>query len=384
MMKQDDFSLLTPELQKLFALFDGQLYLVGGCVRDFLAKKPLKDIDMATPLLPQQAAALLEKEGYRTIPTGLKHGTLTFLTPSGQSIELTTFRTDLQTDGRHATVAFGASLAEDAARRDFTINALYMDRYGHILNPVGGLRDLKKGRIRFIGTARERIKEDALRILRFFRFWGRFAKGKPDQQALAAICDLKGLLCHLSTERKQEELFKILALPNAGSVLGLMEKTGVLPLLLKHRHILALKKLIVREKRAGVVPDVLLRLWVLCQGKPPAFVFSNEQKRMMKILTEAFVQPFETFVQKKAVLYRYGVRAFKARLLLDRKSYPFAAWQFYTRLPVPQFPITAQDIMDHFGVTGADIGLKLRQAEQIWISLGFEREKEVVFAQMSL
>ena len=196
----------------------GEVRFVGGVVRDALLgrlPKKIKDIDMASTLPPVRATAALEAAGLHVIPTGFDHGTVTVRRrgsgPSGTIIELTTLRRDVKTDGRHAKVRFGTDWLEDAKRRDFTINSMSLSPDGGLYDPFGGARDLRAGRVRFVGDARERIQEDYLRILRFFRFYARFGKGrKPDQEAMDAITELSGGLENISGERIAKELFGIL------------------------------------------------------------------------------------------------------------------------------------------------------------------------------
>ncbi|WP_367183013.1 CCA tRNA nucleotidyltransferase, partial [Ferrovibrio sp.] len=204
---------------------------VGGCVRDAILGLRPDDIDLATPETPDVVIKRLQKAKLKAVPTGMAHGTVTAVAPPG-TFQVTTLRRDIATDGRHAEVLFGTDWAEDAQRRDFTINALYADVDGRLHDFTGGRADLAAGIVRFIGDPGRRVAEDYLRVLRFFRFHARFAKGEPDSASLAACAAAKDRLGRLSGERVRDELLKILALPNAAAALRLMEQSGVLQALL--------------------------------------------------------------------------------------------------------------------------------------------------------
>ena len=204
-----------------------EVRFVGGCVRDALAHRPVKDIDLATRDPPEKVIALLEAAGIRAIPTGIAHGTVTAVT-GARHFEITTLRIDVETDGRRAKVAFTDDWAADAARRDFTINAMSCSLAGDIYDPFDGMFDLAQGRIRFVGRAAERIQEDALRLLRFFRFYATFGRPPTDPEALSACRGLAPLVDALSGERVRAELFRILLAPDPASVISLMQGERVL------------------------------------------------------------------------------------------------------------------------------------------------------------
>ncbi len=201
--------------------------LVGGCVRDALLGSAASDIDLATTLRPEAVMEHARRAGLKAVPTGIEHGTITVVTPQ-EPIEVTTLREDVETDGRHAVVRFGGDFAQDAARRDFTINALSLGADGALHDTVGGLDDLRAGRVRFIGEAATRIREDALRILRFFRFHARFAEAEPDRQALAACIAARDAIDGLSRERVRSEFLKLLLAPGCVPVVTLLSGTGLL------------------------------------------------------------------------------------------------------------------------------------------------------------
>ena len=201
--------------------------IVGGAVRNALLQRPVNDIDIATTLAPEAVIARAKKAGFKPVPTGIAHGTVTVVA-NGRPFEVTTLRQDIETDGRHATVRFGRDVAEDARRRDFTINALYADATGAILDPVGGLADIALRRVRFIGDPRLRIREDYLRILRFFRFSADYGEGAFDEAALEAIDHERAGLETLSRERVRAESLKLLAARRAPLALRLMDRLGLL------------------------------------------------------------------------------------------------------------------------------------------------------------
>ena len=206
----------------------GEGRFVGGCVRDALIGRPVADIDIATPMTPQAVVDAVTRAGLKAVPTGIEHGTVTVVS-SGRPYEVTTLRRDVTTDGRRATVAFTEDWAEDAARRDFRLNALYADRTGAVFDPTGeGVADAEAGRIVFVGEPERRIREDYLRILRFFRFRAWFGRGEADGAALAACSALKAGISQLSAERISAELIKLLSAPDPRAAVHLMADTGVL------------------------------------------------------------------------------------------------------------------------------------------------------------
>src|SRR5437588_6868011 len=203
---------------------------VGGCVRDALLGRAIADIDIATPARPEEVIAALEKAGIKPVPTGIEHGTITAVvsTPEPRHFEITTLRRDVETYGRRARVAFNADWAEDAARRDFTINAIYLDPNGTLHDPVGGIADLEAHRVRFVGDPAQRIAEDVLRVLRYYRFEARFGTGTGDAAARAACRAAVPQLPNLSAERVAQELIRLLAVPDPLPALRMMAEDGVL------------------------------------------------------------------------------------------------------------------------------------------------------------
>jgi poly(A) polymerase len=241
----------------------GEARFVGGCVRAAVLGRAVKDIDIATGEPPERVMALLEKAGIKAIPTGLAHGTVTALIDEAR-FEITTLRLDVETDGRHAKVVFTDDWARDAARRDFTINAMFLAPDGALFDPRGGLADLKDGRVRFVGEARARIVEDVLRLLRYFRFFAEYDRPPPDAEALSACKDLAGELPKLSGERVRGELMKLLIAPGAAATLEIMAGEGILPHLLPEARafarLSALSAIEDAPDAPGVSPDSLRRL----------------------------------------------------------------------------------------------------------------------------
>ncbi|MBO7332521.1 MAG: CCA tRNA nucleotidyltransferase [Alphaproteobacteria bacterium] len=353
---------ISDELQKLWDCLP-RTYLVGGVVRDALLNIKSDDIDMATALLPEESISLLRKKGYRVIPTGLSHGTITILLENKEKVELTTFRKDTKSYGRRSEVSFGADVSEDASRRDFTVNALYLTKEGEVLDFFTGLSDLKNGIVRFIGNPYERIKEDCLRILRFFRFYTRFGVGHPDTEALKACAELKNGLDILSAERKKEELFKLLSLPIVQKGLIPMIDTGVLQKLIP----------VNREDLLGIdeIPPVpILRLWFLCRSEKTGLKLSNKEKTFLTKMTKANALPLNTVFhhQKTAFLFGFDVYTGLCAVLGIKPLISEA----------PVFPITASDMIDVFALKGEQIGIFLKKAKEIWIEKGFPLKKELV------
>ena len=262
---QPSFTIAPPEwagdpaLLPVLAALPGAR-MVGGCVRDAIAGRPVHDVDLATPEPPEAVMRALRAAGLKVVPTGLQHGTVTAVS-AGRGYEVTTLRRDVNTDGRHAAVAWTEDWQEDAARRDFTINAMSMGRDGGVWDYFGGAEDLAAGRVRFVGDAAARIAEDYLRVLRFFRFHARYGAGAPDPAALDALRGGVPGLGRLSPERVWSELKRILATPDPRGAVALMVDLGVLPALLPPPLDPGrLDRLVA----AGAPPDPLLRLAALC------------------------------------------------------------------------------------------------------------------------
>lgn len=258
--------LVQPPLERLLASLDGggeETRIVGGAVRNALLGEPVGDIDLATTLSPEEVAQRARAAGLKPVPTGIEHGTMTVVV-DGTAFEVTTLRHDIETDGRRAKVRFGRDFDADARRRDFTINALSLDRAGHLHDPVGGLADLAARRVRFIGDPAIRIREDYLRILRLFRFYAAYGEGPLDAAALAAAIGGRDGLPRLSRERVRAEFLKLLAAPRAPAAVAIMADAGLLGLVTggvaDHGR---LRRAVAAEAERGIPADGVLRLGAL-------------------------------------------------------------------------------------------------------------------------
>ncbi|MES0862058.1 CCA tRNA nucleotidyltransferase [Ruegeria sp. SCPT10] len=348
-----------------------QALFVGGCVRNALLGAPVSDIDIATDAYPERVIELAEKAGLKAIPTGLEHGTITIVcdhTPH----EVTTFRRDVETDGRRAVVAFADTVEEDAARRDFTMNAIYARPDGTVLDPLSGLPDLQARRVRFIGTAENRIREDYLRSLRYFRFhaWYGDADAGFDADALAAIASNLDGLTTLSRERVGAELIKLLGAPDPAPSVAAMRSAGVLSHLLPGADDRALAPLIAIEQAAGAAPDPVRRLAVIATPEDAATLrLSRAQlQRMTRMREEA-----QASTSIEELGYRYGDDGGLHETLL-RCAFFEHPWSEDLRQALhhgaaARFPISAADLIPDF--TGPALGKKLAELEARWIASDF-------------
>ncbi|WP_410217246.1 CCA tRNA nucleotidyltransferase [Paracoccus sp. (in: a-proteobacteria)] len=339
-------------------------WLVGGAVRNALLAEPVDDIDIATDATPEQTVALARAAGLRAVPTGIEHGTVTLIA-KGRGFEVTTFRRDVQTDGRHAIVAFSTNLAEDAARRDFTINALYADRTGAVIDPMNGLPDLEARRLRFVGDPGQRIREDYLRILRFFRFFARYGR-QADARAVAACADHRDGLNGIARERIGTEMKKLLSAPDPGPSMALMAETGVLGLLLPGADPARLSALLAIEDGP---PAWLRRLAALGAHDPAlALRLSRAEGRALDLLAQAAAKHWSL----DEAAYRQGEEFAVDHALLcaaaEGMSLP-AGWRDrIARAATARMPITAADLSP---LQGPDLGRALKAAETAWITSGF-------------
>ncbi|TDK44418.1 CCA tRNA nucleotidyltransferase [Antarcticimicrobium luteum] len=366
--------LTDPATQAVCAALEAggaQALFVGGCVRNALMGVPVSDIDISTDAVPERVIVLAEAAGIKAVPTGIDHGTVT-LVKDGIPHEVTTFRKDVETDGRRAVVAYSTCVNEDAARRDFTMNALYARPDGTVLDPLGGLSDLRARRVRFIGEARDRIREDYLRSLRYFRFhaWYGCDDLGFDPEALAAIADNLDGLSTLSRERVGGELLKLLSAPNPAPAVAAMRSTGALGQVLPGADDRALAVLVHLEGQAGVAPDGLRRLAAL-GGVDVAETLrlSRAQARGLDRLREAAASAMGA----AELGYRLGPAAGRDALLLRcawlDQPWPGAAAAEIDRGAAARFPVTARDLMPDYA--GAALGKRLAQIEAAWIASGF-------------
>ena len=365
------------------ALGPGNARYVGGAVRDTLLGIAVKDIDIATPVEPREVMRRLKAAGIRVIPTGIDHGTVTALLDGGP-VEVTTLRHDVATDGRRATVAFASNWQDDAARRDFTINALYADpATGEISDWFGGLDDLKAGRIRFIGDARERIREDHLRILRYFRFQARFGSQPADPASETACAELAATLKGLSRERVGMEIFNLLALPDPAPTVARMAELGVLVVVLPEGDPRPLAALVAEEQRQNVAPDPLRRLAALLPadadlaGQVAArFRLSGAQKkRLISAAGRSHEIPSPEVDGSKsahALAYRLGMEQALDRLLLTGTDIaPLIGWT------IPIFPLKGGEIVARGVKAGPEVARILQAVEAQWVEEGFPEEERV-------
>lgn len=345
---------------------------VGGAVRDTLLGLPVKDIDMATVLTPEQVIARCAAAAIATVPTGIEHGTVTAVLPLG-SVEITTLRHDVSTDGRRATVAFASDWRDDAARRDFTINALYADPETlEISDYFDGLADLASRRVRFIGHAETRIREDHLRVLRYFRFQARFGSLPPDQEAEQACAALAPMLKGLSRERIGMELLNLLGLPDPAPTLARMAELGVLSVILPEGDPAALARLIAAERIEGAAPDALRRLAALLPADPvlaeqvaSRFRLSSAQKKRLVVAAQRQPQDAEPD-RARPLAYRLGREGTHDRLLLAGASLaPLAGWE------IPVFPLKGGEIVARGVSAGPQVARTLRAVETRWIAEHF-------------
>lgn len=352
-----------------------QAWYVGGCVRNALLEAAASDIDIATDAHPETVLDLAAAAGMRAIPTGVPHGTVT-LVPNGLPVEVTTFRRDVETDGRRAVVAFSGDIAEDAARRDFTMNALYADRDGVVADPLGGLPDLTARSVRFIGDAEARIREDYLRILRFFRFNAWYGEaGALDADGLAACAEFADGLEGLSAERVGAEMTKLCAAPDPAPALAAMERSGVLWRVLPASGAAPVAVLVHLEPEAGLTPDPMLRLAALGgEGMADALRLSRKDATRVETLRSAAEGP-----DPIAVLgYRHGAEmaveiavlraAFMTQLLPDNLEAEAA------RGASRPLPVTASELLADY--QGPALGARLKQIESHWIASDFTATKQ--------
>ena len=350
---------------------------VGGAVRDALLGSAVKDIDMATVLHPEAVMDLLAGAGIRRVPTGIEHGTVTAVLEGGP-VEITTLRHDVSTDGRRATVAFAQDWREDAARRDFTINALYADpASGEIFDWFGGLADLAARRVRFIGDARQRIREDHLRILRYFRFQARFGTRPADEEAESACSELAATLKGLSRERVGAEMMNLLGLPDPSPTVARMAELGVLAVILPEADPEALAALVVAETAGAIAPDPLRRLAALlpadvtlAEQVAARFRLSGAQKKRLALAAARGAASEDAAIctpaGARALAYRLGCDAALDRLLITgADSAPLAHWS------IPVFPLKGGQIVARGVGKGPEVARFLHAVEDRWIAEGF-------------
>jgi poly(A) polymerase len=358
---------------------------VGGCVRDTLLGLPVSDVDLATRLRPDEVIERLRKARIKSVPTGIAHGTVTAVA-EGKPYEVTTLRRDVSTDGRRATIAYTDDWKEDAARRDFTINALSADPgSGEIFDYFGGLADLEARTVRFIGDPLTRIAEDHLRILRFFRFHARFGTGEPDPQGLDACAERANDLMALSRERIADELLKLLALPDPAPTIALMHQRFILrPVLpeIAPEGVERLRRLVLRERESGTPGNPLRRLAALLPEDAEVAAAIAARLRLSKKASKRLVcaasrgagDPADPF----ALAYAIGADEAIDRLLLgDSDLSGIPQLEGWTR---PRFPLGGGDLIGMGLPAGPLVAATLQDVERQWARSGFGGDREAVRA----
>ena len=355
-----------------------QAFLVGGCVRNALLGQPVADIDISTDAMPERVVALAGATGLKAVPTGIEHGTITVVA-EGVGHEITTFRRDVETDGRRAVVAFSTRIEDDAARRDFTMNALYADATGAVVDPMGGLADLWARRVRFVGDADERIREDLLRILRLFRFhaWYGDPEEGLDAEGLAACAANSAGIETLSRERIGHEMRRLLAAPDPSQSVAAMQATGILARVLPGADARALAPLVHLEP--PYAPDWIRRLCVLGgTGHADGLRLSRAEARRAETLAAALAAGESAAV----TAYRHGAEIARDVVLVMAASAgtePPAGWEDrVAQGTTAVFPVASGDLMPVF--SGAALGARLRELEERWIASGFELSREQLLA----
>lgn len=364
-----------PGMERLLAALgeaDGAVRFVGGCVRDQLLGEPSADIDLATIHAPAEVVRRLEAAGIKAVPTGIEHGTITAVSDH-TVVEVTTLRSDVSTDGRRATVAFTDDWREDAARRDFTINALFADPVtGEITDYFGGLDDLDARRVAFIGDPHQRIAEDHLRILRFFRFHARFGTGAPDSDGLAACEAHANSLMALSRERIADELLKLLSLPDPSPTIALMVERGIfVPVLPEFDADSArrLAALVWTSRETGLDPHPIRRLAALVPSDPDVardiaarLKLSNADSRRLVLAETASADG------PRPLAYRRGREEALDRLALADDRAGISAVKDWT---APALPIKGGELIARGVEKGPAVAKTLRGIEEDWIAAGF-------------
>jgi poly(A) polymerase len=355
----------------------GLVRFVGGAVRDSLLGLDVSDVDCATSLPPEESMRRIKAAGIKAVPTGMAHGTITAVLPSGP-IEVTTLRRDISTNGRHAVVAFTDNWHEDAARRDFTINALSAEpSNGAIHDYFGGIADLEHGRVRFIGTPIQRIAEDHLRILRFFRFHARFGKGPPDQAALTACIDRSNDLMALSRERIADELLKLLKVADPGPTIQLMFDSGIFAPILPEidaNGVARLTRLIARETVTGLAGNPLRRLGALLPQNSAIAAGIAQRLKLSRAATRRIEQTAAAAdAPPRALAYLHGVEV--AEDIILRGAVPdaklMAALEALTDWKKPRLPVGGGDLISRGLQPGPRVAATLQAIERRWIDEGF-------------
>ena len=378
-----------PALQRLFATLaaaGGEGRVAGGAVRNALLGEAVTEVDVATTLSPEQVTAACAAAGMKVHPTGIEHGTVTVVVDH-HPFEVTTLRHDVETDGRRATVRFTDDWDADAQRRDFTMNALYCDARGTVHDFVDGWPDVQRRRVIFVGDPEQRIAEDYLRILRFFRFHARYGHGAPDAAGLAACTRLKAGLDGLSAERIRQEMFKLMSAPGAVDTLKLMAGQGILSQLLPYTEDWRVLQ------RLGA--DPLLRLAVLAQdprSMPERWRLSNHEAKRLEALASLLPpSPALRPTEQRAILYHMGPEAWRDLVQVawarsDAAS-DDAEWKTLLELPerwsIPVLPVSGRDLLAAGMSPGPEIGVMLSKLEDWWVASDFQPSRDELLKRLT-
>ena len=386
--------LADDRLSRLLETLNGggeETRVVGGAVRNALLNLPVAEVDLATTMPPDETVRRARAAGFHPVPTGVEHGTVTVVI-DGKPFEVTTLREDVETDGRHAKVKFGRDWRRDAERRDFTMNALSLKGGGTVVDFVGGLEDLAARRIRFIGNAETRIREDYLRILRFFRFHASYGEGLMDAAGLAACIRLKDGLSALSRERIRAELMKLLMGRRAVPALAAMSEAGILGAVLGGVPLLAsYSNLVKAEIAAGQPKDAVRHLGALgvfivedAERLKERLRLANAEYDRLRSMGDRWwrISPEAGEQAAKALLYRAGPEHYRDRVLValarSQAKDDDRAWLDLAALPdrwtAPKFPLAAKDFIERGVAKGPALGAALSRAEAAWIAAGFPAE----------
>ena len=378
-----------PALQRLFATLaaaGGEGRVAGGAVRNALLGEAVTEVDVATTLSPEQVTAACAAAGMKVHPTGIEHGTVTVVVDH-RPFEVTTLRHDVETDGRRAKVRFTDDWDADAQRRDFTMNALYCDAHGTVHDFVDGWPDVQRRRVIFVGDPEQRIAEDYLRILRFFRFHARYGHGAPDAAGLAACTRLKAGLDGLSAERIRQEMFKLMSAPGAVETLKLMAEQGILSQLLPYTEDWRVLQ------RLGA--DPLLRLAVLAQdprSMPERWRLSNHEAKRLEALPSLLPpSPALRPTEQRAILYHMGPEAWRdlVQVAWARSDAAFgdAEWKTLLELPerwpIPVLPVSGRDLLAAGMSPGPEIGVILGKLEDWWVASDFQPSRDELLKRLT-
>lgn len=391
--------LICEPVRKIFGILDRdgeEARIVGGAVRNALMGLPITDLDFATTATPDIVAARAAAAGMKVVPTGAEHGTLT-LVADHRPFEVTTLRADIETDGRHAVVRFGRDWDEDARRRDFTMNALSVGADGVVHDPVGGISDIRAGRVRFIGAAATRIAEDRLRILRFFRFHAQYGAGDLDPAGLAASIRARGGLRDLSGERLGQEMRKLVVARGAPATVAAMQEAGVLGIVLGGVARLApFARMPAVEAALGAPAEPALRLAVLgvridedAERIARLLRLPNAERDRMRAVTGAgrLTGP-PSLAEARVRLYRLGAEGWQDAVLVAAANDPLSApaWRdlhgLAERWPVPRFPLSGRDLIHAGATAGPTVGTLLRALEAWWVERDFAPDEAALRARM--